>query len=870
MGSFNINDSVVETFVLKIENVKNRCVRIFSARISSFPANLKGDYMSVRRRISVLAFVAAAFIFCSAPVFAQDAESGTSSESTVLEDGWYYNKIIKSVVFKGLKNVDSKDVDGLVSSFYGKKFTDELYEELYSRIDNLDYFDEINPEVTSADAKLKTIIITINVVERPAVYRIFVKGNSQIRTTEIKDAASVKEKEIFISSKLPADERAIRKLYLEKGFTNARISSETKTTDKGVEITFNIDEGRSTVVSNIKFIGNKVVSSKTLKKKISLKEVGIISKGAFQESMLESDRQAIMAYYANNGYIDAQVVDITKDVAVNEKKKRDELTITFAIQEGAQYTFEGVSFVGNRIFSDEELGSLVKLQKGAVFNQTKYSEGVMAVADHYYENGYTSNRFQQIPEKNEEAKTIAYQFMIVENVRSHVENITLKGNTKTKDAVILRELPIESGDIFSKAKVTTGLRNLYNLQYFSAVVPDIVPGSEENLVDLIISVEEQSTTSIEFGVTFSGVSDPDDLPFALFVKWQDSNVKGSGNSISASSSIATDTQSVGLSWGTGWLFGKPISASISTEFAHSSLNALRNKIQYDGTIDDDSYYMDYEQLKWTSGFSLGRRWTPDFAILSFASGISFSLKNNMYDTDLWTPVDSSISDYANKWGWQNSIWSSFSIDDRDVNYDPSAGWFASQRLTWYGITPWEDEYFLRTDTKLEKYFTLLKWQATESWLFKVVLMGYSGLSLQVPAVNSQVGDSSRLYIDGMFNGRGWTSIYNTNRGRALWSNILELRIPLVPGVLALDLFADAAAIKDSPYEMFTELKKEDFFFSFGPGIRFTIPQFPLRLLFANTGKFGSSDSSDNYGVGDGKWHWDKNWKFVLSFNITNK
>lgn len=824
--------------------------------------------MSFRSRIFSI-FVLAMILVCPAAVFSQENSDKSSSSETVLEDGWYYNKIIKSIVFKGLKNIDKKDVDGLVSSYYGKRFTDDLYESLYERIDNLEYFDEINPEVTPADSKHSTLIITVNVVERPAVSRIFVRGNSQIRTTEIKDAASIKEKDIFNSSKLPADERAIRNLYLEKGFTNARVSSETKNTEKGVEVTFVIDEGRSTVVGSVKFIGNKVVSSKTLKKKISLKEVGIISKGAFQESMLEADRQAIVAYYGNMGYIDAQIVDITKDVAVNEKKKRDELTITFAIQEGSQYTFNGVSFVGNKIFSDEKLGSYIKLQKGAVFNQTKYNEGVMAVADHYYENGYTSNRFQQIPEKDDENKTIGFQFMIIENVRSHVENITLKGNTKTKDKVILREIPIESGDIFSKAKVTTGLRNLYNLQYFSAVVPDITPGSEENLVDLVISVEEQSTTSIEFGVTFSGVSDPDDLPFALFVKWQDSNVAGSGNSVSASASVATDTQSVGLNWSTGWLFDLPVSASISTEFSHSSLSALRNKIDAYGFVNDDDYYMNYEQLRWSSGFSLGRRWIPDFAILSAATGISFSLKNNMYDDDLWSPVDTSVSDYANNWGWQNSVWASFSIDARDINYDPAAGWFASQRLTWYGITPWEDEYFLRSDTKLEKYFTLFKFQMTESWLFKVILMGYSGLSMQFPAPGSAVGDSSRLYIDGMFNGRGWTSIYNTHRGRALWSNILELRVPIVPGVLALDLFADAAAIKESPYEL-SELKKEDFFFSFGPGIRFTIPQFPLRLLFANTGKFGSSDSIDNYGKGDGKWHWDKNWKFVLSFNITNK
>ncbi|MBP3773119.1 MAG: outer membrane protein assembly factor BamA [Treponema sp.] len=810
--------------------------------------------MSIRLRLFALLF--SVCLFTAVPVFAQSADSSSDSENSA----WYYGAVIKSVTFKGLKSVTSKEVDGVVSGFYGKKFTDELFSDMMDRIYALDLFDEINPEALPGDVKRTTVAITFSVKEKPVVSRIFINGNKQVRTTEIKDALTSKEKDVFNPANLSVDERAVRDHYLEKGFTDVSISSSTKETSKGVEITFTIDEGRSTVVSNIGFSGNKVISSKTLKKKIKLKEAGILNKGAFQEAMLEADKQAILSYYANEGYIDASVVDITKTVSVNEKKARNELTITFVISEGSQYTYEGVTFVGNKIFTDDELQAKVKLKKGAVFNQTKFNEGLMAVADLYYENGYTANRFQQFPAKDIEKKTIAYQFMITESVRSHVENIIIKGNTKTKEHVIRREIPIEPGDIFSKTKVTTGLRNLYNLQYFSAVVPDVVPGSEENLVDLVVSVEEQSTTSIEFGVTFSGVSDPDDLPFALFVKWQDSNVKGSGRSVSASSTIATDTQSVSLGYGTNWFGDLPISTSISTEFSHSSLSALRNKIDSNGFVNDDTYYMDYEQWKWSSGISIGRRWTPDFAIISWSGGVTGSLKNNIYDEKIWSPVDSSVSEYANRWGWQNSVWTAVSVDDRDINYDPSTGWFASQRLTWYGLTPIETEYFLRTDTKLEKYFTLFKFPITESWTYKLVLMAYSGLSMQFPKPGTGIGDSSRLYIDGMFNGRGWTNIYNKYRGKALWSNIVELRMPLIPGVFALDLFADAAVIKDEPNDLLNNLELTDFYCSMGPGLRFTIPQFPLRLLFANTFKF---DEDKNI-------QWDKNWKFVLSFNITNK
>ena len=255
------------------------------------------------------------------------------------------------------------------------------------------------------------------------------------------------------------------------------------------------------------------MTSKTLTGRLKLKKKGLFKKGAFEESQLETDKQQIVKYYKDAGYINASIVDVIRQSTVNEEKKRNELSLTFVVQEGAQYTFGGLSFTGNTIFPTSKLEEFVRLKKGDIFNQTKFNESLMGVADLYYENGYTSNSFDPMMNQDSDTRVVTVVLSIVENPRSHVEHIMVKGNTKTKDEVILREIPIESGDVFSKAKITNGLRNLYNLQYFSGVVPDVVPGSEENLVDLVFSVEEQSTTSIEFGLTFSGVSDPDDLPF---------------------------------------------------------------------------------------------------------------------------------------------------------------------------------------------------------------------------------------------------------------------------------------------------------------------------------------------------------------------
>ncbi len=779
-------------------------------------------------------------------------------------DTWYYGKKIRNIEFKGLEYVVPIDLGGVIAPFIGKEFTDELYLDLLNRVYALDLFEDVSPIALPGDAKGDSVVVEFTVVEKPFVSELRFTGNRSIRASELKEAISTKERSIYSQSKVLLDERAIRDLYLKKGYTNVRVSSSSEDKDDGVVVTFSISEGRSTVVREISFNGNTVVSSKTLKGQLSMKTVGIFNKGAFQESQLEVDKQAIVAYYQNRGYIDAAILDVVRTVTYNEKDDCDELSIQYVIQEGSQYTFAGITFTGNTIFPTEQLRGLVKLQDGDIFNMGRFQEGLVAVADLYYENGYTSNYFNPIEDKNGETRQVAVNFMVVENPRSHIENIFVRGNEKTKDYVILRELPIESGDIFSKAKVTTGLRNLFNLQFFSAIVPEIVPGSEENLVDLVLNLEEQSTTSIEFGLNFSGIADPDAFPVSLFFKWQDANLFGTGKLISANLSLSTDSQSVSLGYGDSWLFGLPVSVSVSAGVSHTINNALRHVVMPDGSVNDGSYYMNYNQVSFDFGASVGRRWIPDFAILTLSGGIGSSILRNFYDDSIYTPADSTISNYHNTWGMQNSVWVSGSIDDRDLNYDPSSGWFAKQQLSWTGLIPsLETEFFLRTDTKVEGYLTLLDLPVTDVWNLKFVLAGLSSLSFVIPTPDSELSSSNKLYIDGMFTGRGWGSIYNSRRGRALWNNTVELRMPVAPGIFSLDFFFDAAVIKDTPENFFGSLRTEDVYYSFGPGFRFSLPQFPLRLLLANT--FQVRDGGVKWRNGEGP-----EWQFVLSFSITER
>ncbi|MCR5699752.1 MAG: outer membrane protein assembly factor BamA [Treponemataceae bacterium] len=778
----------------------------------------------------------------------------------------YYNKPISNIVFDGLNLVKKDDIYAIINQFKGKRYSDELYNELVTKIYALDAFDpNFTAEALPGDENYNTVILKFTVKELPVITHIRYKGNKQIKLADIKDVVKVKELDILNEKRIPSDERAIRNLYLDKGFTNVKVSSDIEIKPNGeVNLTFLITEGMATIVTDIKFEGVHVIDPKTLKSKFSQKEKSIFNKGYFQESSIEQDRQVILAFYHSRGYIDAVVSEtVSRDVTFNEEEGREEIVLTYFVTEGESYTYGGIQISGNSIFTTKELSDCIKMNVGDVFNELKFQEGLGALLDLYYENGYTFNTF--VPKMNADPvkKEVSYTLQIVEKERSHIENIIVKGNEKTKDYVIIREIPLESGDIFSKSKLTSGLRNLNNLQYFSSVYPQIVPGSEENLVDLILTVEEQSTTSLEFGLTFSGVTETSDIPISLFAKWQDSNLGGTGLTLSSQLTISNTEQSIALSYTDPWFLDKPITLSLSAAFYHRMLTTLQY-MYFPTGVDETHYYMDY--TNWTTSFaaSLGRRWTYDFAILTTSGGISFNLLNNVYDSLSYTPVDTTISDTNNDWGWTNTIWGAVSLDGRNVNYDASKGWFVSQRLSWTGIIPLiEDQFFLRSDTKLELYAPLADVPVGEKWAFKLTLMGYSGFSFQVPVTGYEIGSSNKLYIDGMFNGRGWSSDSST-KGLMMWSNIVELRWPFLPGIAALDFFFDAIVLGDSDTPFVMDANLPNWKFSFGLGPRICMPQFPLRFLFTfpfyfdDTGAFNWR-TEDNAGF-----------TFVLSFNIVNK
>jgi outer membrane protein insertion porin family len=810
-------------------------------------------------------------------------------------DEWYQGKPIRRIVFEGLSNVQISELEGITAPYINRIFSDEVYWDLLGRLYALEYFDSLTPGAVMADPMGNEVIIRFTVVERPTVSRINFTGNNGVRRNELLETITLKVDDVVTQVKLRMDEQAIVNKYLEKGYPDAKVRSELSPGSNNTNVViFHIDEGEKIAIESFYFEGNSVFSARTLQRQLSLKPKGIIVDGAFQESKLIADTQTLAQYYHDRGFIDAQVIDVVREVRKDDRGN-NLMSITFRIYEGNLYTFGGINFEGNLIFTKTQLSNLIQSKVGDTVNARRVEADINRVIELYLENGYIFNRIDPVAMRDTERGVISYNVIIVERGRAHIENIILRGNIKTKDYVILREIPLETGDVFSRTKILDGLRNLYNSQFFSNVSVEMPPGSNDALMDLVISVEEQSTINLQIGFAFSGSADPDTFPASLNVKWDDRNFLGLGNLVGAELVVSPDTQTLTANYTQSWMFGLPFSGSFDFTFQHMNRKAaLQNFAPYFygdepyafpngfGTFQEyedafrvppDEYLMPYDQWRLSLGLSSGYRWVTQYGNLGFGGGFRIGLVRNTYDNTRYRPFDPILREENNNWTPALSIWTSVSLDQRDIYYDPSSGYYGIQRLGYYGILPFEKEHYIRTDTKAEWFYTLFDFPVGETWNFKAVFGIHSGLSFILPqpfSDNARVEEANQLAVDGMFNGRGWTTEYR-RKGFALWENWAEVRIPLVPGVIAWDFFFDAAGIKRTPLALFTEFGDDDgtlagvntFFmrFSLGGGFRFSIPQFPFRFSAAK-----------RFLIRDGKTEWFSGpmggFDFVVSFALS--
>jgi len=767
------------------------------------------------------------------------------------EEQWYEGKTISDIRFEGLQTVSENELLGLIRPYLGSVYTDSLSWEIQSKLYALDYFDIIIPELRPDSPARERIELVFQVKEKPLVEDVLFIGNSKIRRGTLVNTVLVKYGDFLDPGSLSLDEQRIIDHYLEKGFIDVRVSSSYSVDESAntTSILFTIIEGSQTKISDIQFMGNdKHVSDKTLRGLMKTKPQSLFSKGLYVETKLQEDIKTIEQYYEDHGLIDAKVLNVDKEIVEDEEQDIGQMVITIGIQEGDVWTYDGISFDGNSIYSDAELEESVLQQPGDIFNGSRFQMDIQRIESLYYENGYIFNTFAYEEIRQSEEYKISYSVRITERNRAHIESIIIRGNTRTKSYVIRRELPFEEGEVFSRSKILEGVNNLYNLQFFDVVEPQPYPGDEDGLMDLMIDVKEGRTSDIQFGLSFSGGPD---FPISGQVGWSDKNFLGRGQIIGASGSVSPNTQSVSLNFTEPRILGLRWSGGAELRWTHSVKKRFNTDLDGNGLPDPYLTWDEYEavgravpgdhQMEYNSHFistvlNTGYTWITRLGRLGASTGLQLSWEYVKYDPTVHRPHNISIRENLLTWRYDDSFFLRASWDTRDLIFNPTKGFILSETVTFAGILPVSRREHIKSITRFNFNQLLFsvpvndKGGAFESTLY--FNTAFQALLNKPWADRTADRQRDGFYIDGMFVARGW----EPNSGyRYLWDNTLQFIFPIVPNILAFDIFLDAVGTwvaKDGKTKSSNALLKmhiNDWRFSLGGGLRFANPQFPIGI-----------------------------------------
>lgn len=856
----------------------------------------------------------------------------------------YLGKEITQIDFTGNVHVSKNDLYDIIQMRPGKILSADMLNSDLKAIYNQGSFSYA--EARGRDYK-DGVAILFAVVERPKIDEIEFLGLSEINEQEILDSILVKEDDVYTSRKVAQSVEIILAKYRELGLFNAVVKtrkSEVNKEDNTIILTFIIDEGEDMKVAKINLIGVRALDPEDLLSVLELEEDGFIADGTFKEELFEKDKNTIIEYYKSKGYLDAELEEARWDLRWKNPTLQEErvIIVTYRVKEGEQYFFNGYDLEWDGRFlnptTNEPMFTRDKVYKffeytnddiGDVFDFGKFSRDRGIINYLYSQEGYIFARV--IPERTtielteegiaekensqiqiamakdgvdyynlEELKELLQdepelkgrkfvhtRFVIAEGDKGFIENIIIKGNKKTLDKVIRRELLVNEGELFNAALVQRSRERVYNLGFFKEVNVDARPGSIEGKMNLIVDVQEQPTGTISLGGGYGTQTG-----FSIFTEISENNLNGTGQRISGRVEFGPQRTAVEASWTEPWIFDKPWSLTLSGFYSHREILAPALEIsnqEENATYDKDSVGM---------SVGLGHRFWINWGHYHRVS-TEFSRASNpssMVDDSVYLQV-------IQGWQLQNTLTNGLYYDNRDNIFNTTTGLRADFSVDIVGNFMGGSDHYNRYEPKVSYYwwlfdytfFNLIRKNVLRRW--RVVFEHRASFAFtheteplygtQDKTENAFIEPEDRLYLGGYESLRGWNlfDIYYPSAWRDGGSHRVlfgtELRVPVEPSLFWLVLFFDAGALYDNKNEYIIDettsqetitnlenaaLTKEHinlgyFRYSWGFGFRLQIPILPLRLYLAkrmiwddNLGWFRTHPQSQGFefvfGIGD--------------------
>jgi outer membrane protein insertion porin family len=398
--------------------------------------------------------------------------------------------------------------------------------------------------------------LIVHVVENPVINRIQFEGNSKLTDDNLNSEVQLRPRLVFTREKVQADVVRILELYRRSGHFAATVQPKViELPQNRVDLVFEIDEGPSTGIRGITFLGNQQFSEKTLREVISTKESRwwrfLSSDDTYDPDRLTYDRELLRKFYLSQGYADFRVGSAVAELAPD----RSGFLITFSIEEGTRYHFGKVNLTNELKDVDPKvLQALLTTREGDWYNADLIDSSVSAISDALGDRGYAFVQVNPTVKRNSDTHTIDVTY-VKEGPEVYVERIDITGNLRTQDRVVRREFRLVEGDAFNTTKLHRSEQRINNLGFFKKVDITNTPGSSPDKTIIHANVQEQSTGEFQVGVGYS----TSDGPLAN-IGIHERNLLGKGQDLRIDTTIAYRTRQVDLSFTEPYFLNRELAA----------------------------------------------------------------------------------------------------------------------------------------------------------------------------------------------------------------------------------------------------------------------------------------------------------------------
>ncbi len=413
--------------------------------------------------------------------------------------------VISKIEVQGNRRVESDAIRAALPIKPGDTFDKRKLKDTLLAIWKMGYFNDVKLDVSAVRPPGTGYQLTVLVSEKPAIHDIRLEGNEELSREDLKDTFEVKQFQILDAEGVRRTAKKMQEKYVEKGYFLAEVSWRLDPLPNNeVDVVFVINEHAKVTVKEIRFVGNRAISTDELKGAMITQEGTfwsfLSSAGTYREDAFARDEYVLQGLYYDRGYL---YVKFGK-AAIELSPDRRFIFITLPIEEGDPYDITKIDVTGDLLEPKEKLLALVETKPGARFSKTILQRDLQVLADVYKDKGYAYANVTPDTDVHAETKTVDINFAFQKGNLVTIEKIEVAGNNKTRDKVIRREMRINEGDLYSGTAIRFSKARVTALGYFDSVEINSRRGSADDKMVLEITVKEKLTGTFQLGFGFTG------------------------------------------------------------------------------------------------------------------------------------------------------------------------------------------------------------------------------------------------------------------------------------------------------------------------------------------------------------------------------